>query len=174
MRYKDITTENQYGWKGVLGAAEDMLEYLDDKAAEITGVSNWKRDGTPTLTLFDRKAQSMRMWTRGDGSKYKEPGHFTIAQDKWDYLTQNKKNAAAIKKVFKTKEQAMEWAWDQITQLPKAKEIGDVSDVFGSSEFAPAVSIGPYIFIKRGTWGIQYATKGILRNSAIWRQQQKQ
>lgn len=89
---------------------------------------------------------STRMWTRGDGIRYKEP---SLVVPRGDYAD-------------------IDIIWGEIQGLADAKNIGTVSGEFGSSEYLPAVTVGKILFIKQ-QYSIRYSSKSILKNKSVWR-----
>lgn len=87
---------------------------------------------------------SNRMWTRGDGVRYKEPNKISLP--------------------YNTK---MEYFWYKLQKLfPKHKTI-KVSGEFGSSGFDDAITVGGVVLINRKSY-ITISSRSILRNTAIW------
>jgi Protein of unknwon function (DUF3008) len=109
------------------------------------------------FTPLDYKLPGSRVWTRGDGSRHRDPGYIYL--DK--YLRP---------------EQAEEWrAQNPVDQFWKwmiskgAKQVGDVSGEFGSDPHRPAVTLGGLLFTK-GDHNITWGSKSRLKNSNVWRQ----
>jgi hypothetical protein len=97
----------------------------------------------------------IKMLTRGDGVRYKDPNLITFHPN-GDRDPSPNEEAAGIHIL-------MCWLYDH----PRSKVLGEVRDEFGSSPYGLAISIDGVIFIDRKT-SIQYGTKSILRNTAVW------
>ena len=117
---------------------------------------------TPPLKVsLDR-----RVWIRGDGSRYKELN--SIRVNDFLLLTINLKGT---KRSFKTKEDIMEFCWNEIITAKNAKRLGELSCEFGTRDTATyheIYRVGKMVFINR-PWGIDYASTSILRNGWVWR-----
>jgi len=108
-------------------------------------------------------------WTRFDGKKYKDMDYImsSTRESTMDLEDRLKDKQSSIK----SEKDLMDWAWNKLKQMAKGKEL-EVSGEHGSDSKDPAVMIGDYVFIYRGTWGtpvIKYASKSILRNLGVWR-----
>ena len=117
---------------------------------------NTQMSGSPYYPM-DYKSPGMRMWTRGDGSKYKDPGYVFIDRDLKPEDIPKWKNANAIEKF-----------WQFLAQKG-ARKIGDVSGEFGSDPHSPAVVLGKLIFVYN-RHGIAWGSTSRLKNSSVWRQ----
>lgn len=106
-----------------------------------------------------------RMWTRGDGSKYKEPSYIFASEESYLF---NK--YPVLKKKFKGTAGLCNFAMEYIKSLPKIKSIGKIKGEFGSSEYQDAYQLGNIIFIKTD-FTIKFATKSILKNVDVWKKQ---
>jgi hypothetical protein len=117
---------------------------------------NEQMSGSPYYPL-DYKDVGMRSWTRGDGSRYKDPGYIYI--DKEMEPQDIKKYSA---------QQPIEKFWNFLS-TKGSKKIGDVSGEFGSDPHSPAVVLGKLIFVFNGR-NIAWGSVSRLRNSSVWRQ----
>jgi hypothetical protein len=120
---------------------------------------NTQISGSPYYPM-DYKNPGMRMWTRGDGSRYKDPGYIFIERDlkpedqpKWH------------------KAKAVEKFW-QFLASKGARKIGDVSGEFGSDPHSPAVVLNKQVFVFNGR-NIAWGSTSRLKNSSVWRQKQQ-
>jgi hypothetical protein len=86
---------------------------------------------------------TFRMWTRGDGSRYKNPNYVQFS--------------------------STEKASDVLSSITGKNLL--VKGEFGSSLFSPAKKSAGFVFINRGTV-IEVATVSILRNTCVWTTQQ--
>jgi hypothetical protein len=106
---------------------------------------------------LDYKSPGTRVWTRGDGRKYRDPGSIFINKDM---------NPAD--KVKWNGEKPLEKFWDFL-KARGATEIKEVSGEFGSDPFAPALKLNRLIFVNEG-YAIRWGSISRLRNSSVWRQ----
>lgn len=119
---------------------------------------NTQMSGSPYYPM-DYKNPGMRMWTRGDGSKYKDPGYIFIDRDLKPEDQPKWHKAKAVEKFWK------------FLESKGARKIGDVSGEFGSDPHSPAVVLNKLVFVFNGrsiTWG----STSRLKNSNVWRQKQ--
>lgn len=121
---------------------------------------NKQMSGSPYYPL-DYKDVGMRSWTRGDRSRYKDPGYIYIDKEM---------NPQDIEKYLAQK--PIEKFWDFLS-TKGAKKIGDVSGEFGSDPHSPAVVLGKLIFVYNGK-NISWGSTSRLKNSSVWRQKQQQ
>ena len=108
-------------------------------------------------------------WTRFDGQRYKDMDYIMSSTPQSTMALKDRLKADHSS--IKTEKDLMDWAWNKLKQMAKGKEL-EVSGEHGSDSKDPAVIIGDYVFIYRGTWGtpvIKYASKSILRNLGVWR-----
>lgn len=120
---------------------------------------NKQMSGSPYYPM-DYKNPGMRVWTRGDGSKYKDPGYIFIERDLKPEDIPKWQKAGAVEKFW------------QFLESKGARKIGDVSGEFGSDPHSPAVVLNKLIFVFNGrsiTWG----STSRLKNSSVWRQKQQ-
>jgi hypothetical protein len=109
---------------------------------------------------LDYKNVGMRSWTRGDGSRHKDPGYIFIDRymEPKDRAKWNKANP-------------IEKFW-QFLSTKGARKIGDVSGQFGSDPYSPAVVLNKLIFVYDGS-SIAWGSVSRLKNSSVWRQKQQ-
>ena len=124
-----------------------------DGNSQFTGVSY-----PITMTGGGRNA---RVWTRGDGRKYRKPAKIVSDLDHSMYA-----------KVLKDYKKLMggtpvDMAWKFITS--KGKSLGKATGELGSDKPAPAYQWNGTVFIKRGSESIDIVTPSIFRNSWVWR-----
>ena len=120
---------------------------------------NEQMSGSPYYPL-DYKNVGMRSWTRGDGSRYKDPGYIFIDRDLKPEDQPKWHKAKAIEKFW------------QFLSTKGARKIGDVSGEFGSDPHSPAVVLGKLIFVFNGR-SIAWGSTSRLKNSSVWRQKQQ-
>lgn len=85
---------------------------------------------------------SLRVWTRGDYVRYKEPNKMVTShlEELWNFLILNYKK----------------------------KDVFSVRGEFGSDPYDPAFTWNGIVFVKRSTY-IQFGSTSILRNVDVWR-----
>jgi len=145
---------------------QELKEGLDKSVRDM--IERMGKEIAGTEYFADIKP-GMRMWTRGDGSKYKEPSLIKSYFSDSEVRDRKSKTMANFPKEIKDATDVVNAIWAKIIAMPGAKNIGDISGEFGSSESMPAVLVGNTIFIKQD-FSIRYATKSILRNKGVWRQ----
>lgn len=120
---------------------------------------NEQMSGSPYYPM-DYKNPGMRMWTRGDGSRYKDPGYIFIDRDLKPEDQPKWHKAKAVEKFWK------------FLESKGARKIGDVSGEFGSDPHSPAVVLNKLIFVFNGR-SIAWGSTSRLKNSNVWRQKQQ-
>jgi len=120
---------------------------------------NTQMSGSPYYPM-DYKNPGMRMWTRGDGSKYKDPGYIFIDRDLKPEDQPKWHKAKAVEKFWK------------FLESKGARKIGDVSGEFGSDPHSPAVVLNKQVFVFNGR-SIAWGSTSRLKNSSVWRQKQQ-
>ncbi len=120
---------------------------------------NKQMSGSPYYPM-DYKNPGMRMWTRGDGSRYKDPGYIFIDRDLKPEDQPKWHKAKAVEKFWK------------FLESKGARKIGDVSGEFGSDPHSPAVVLNKLIFVFNGR-SIAWGSTSRLKNSSVWRQKQQ-
>jgi len=120
---------------------------------------NKQMSGSPYYPM-DYKNPGMRMWTRGDGSKYKDPGYIFIDRDLKPEDIPKWQKAGAVEKFWK------------FLESKGARKIGDVSGEFGSDPHSPAIVLNKLIFVFNGR-SIAWGSTSRLKNSNVWRQKQQ-
>lgn len=103
---------------------------------------------------LDIKHPGIRVWTRGDGTRYREPGRIG------EYDSNG--NGKLVQKF-----------WDWLIQQPSVKPIGKISGEFGSSNFDDAYAYRGLYFARNRYGIITWGSTSRLRNSTIWRQQKE-
>ena len=106
---------------------------LNEKVDNIRG-RLVKKYGVHTTSYYP-----VRVWTRGDGVRYKEPNYLESTQDIFSALND---------------------------MLPNARKI-QVRGEFGSSSYDDALIHNQVVYINRGPV-VTFATTSILKNTAIW------
>jgi len=116
--------------------------------------------------LFDIH-QSMRVWTRGDGSRYKDwpsirSGYESAA---WDEKETNRDLSRAPDNINDFVD-VTDYLWKKLES--EGKPIGDMSDEFPSIPKGPALIWNNIIFVRRHYDVIQFGSKGRLKNKSVW------
>ncbi len=144
-------------WKGV---AEDTITESPaiDLIRSLISEFNTEMSGSPYYPM-DYKNPGMRLWTRGDGSRYKDPGYIFIERDLKPEDQPKWHKAKAVEKFWK------------FLESKGARRIGDVSGEFGSDPHSPAVVLNKLIFVFNGR-SIAWGSTSRLKNSSVWRQKQ--
>tara|TARA_R110001592_G_scaffold356251_1_gene657712 strand:- start:353 stop:817 length:465 start_codon:yes stop_codon:yes gene_type:complete len=105
---------------------------------------------------------SSKMWTKMDGSKYKEPGKFKVRIN-------NQDDREAVEK--KRQVQSNFWPW--LLKQSGVKSIGKVSTEFRNAGYDDAVEYKGTVFIKRKETDkhtiTEYFSKGRFKNSGMWK-----
>lgn len=142
------------------GVAEDTINESPavDLIRSLISEFNKQMSGSPYYPM-DYKNPGMRMWTRGDGSKYKDPGYIFIDRDLKPEDQPKWHKARAVEKFWK------------FLESKGARKIGDVSGEFGSDPHSPAVVLNKLIFVFNGR-SIAWGSTSRLKNSSVWRQKQ--
>jgi len=147
------------------GTFVKLAKELDDQANKK--LPPREKDGKPQFTgvsypiTMTGGGRNARVWTRGDGSKYRKPAKIVSDLDHSMYA-----------KVLKDYKKVMggtpvDMAWKFITS--KGKSLGKATGELGSDKPAPAYQWNGTVFIKRGSESIDIVTPSIFRNSWVWR-----
>jgi hypothetical protein len=143
------------------GVAEDTVNESStiDFIRGLISEFNTQMSGSPYYPM-DYKNPGMRMWTRGDGSRYKDPGYIFIDRDLKPEDQPKWHKAKAVEKFWK------------FLESKGARKIGDVSGEFGSDPHSPAVVLNKQVFVFNGR-SIAWGSTSRLKNSSVWRQKQQ-
>ena len=118
---------------------------LEKVGSMFTRVENFinevSQDAVGNEWLYDIRS-SNRVWTRGDGSRYKELSKI-VSRDQIDHIDN---------------------LWDKIKS--NGKDIGKMSDEFASMPSGSAVLWDRIIFVKRNNL-IEFGSQGRLKNSSV-------
>ena len=143
--------------KSISVNGNDILDFFNEKI-----IAAVKEKQPPKMQLWNalqgiethrsdvpmRIARDDRMWTRGDGSRYKELNTFKII----DFKKFSKK-IKYTKRVFKSEEDIQAFCWNEIITAKNAKRLGTLSGTFGSSDYHEIYRVGKMVFINR-PWGL--------------------
>ena len=144
----------------ITNAVDDMLE----KWMLELGERHPYAPNRSHYSFFETKP-AQGWWRRGDGVKYKSPPYIAASKSTMPLADRLKDKDSPIK----NETDLMNWLWEKLKSQGKEFQ---VAGPHGSDEPSPAVKIGDYIFIyndSRGVPTINYATRSILRNAAVWR-----
>jgi hypothetical protein len=105
----------------------------------------------PARHLLSVANPSMKVWTRGDGTRYRDPGKIEL----WDRTPE----AVAQQKEF--------WSW--LMKQPGVKNVGKISGEFGSSSSTDAyIYNGLYFTLNQG--GIKWGSASRFKNPrSVWK-----
>jgi hypothetical protein len=104
--------------------------------------------------LLNIKSPGTKVWTRGDGTRYRDPGSIEV-----NYFTDDKK----------TSEKALVKFWPWLLKQPGVKSIGQVSGEYGSSPMTDAVGYGG-LYFSGGPYGVEFGSLGRIKNpKSVWR-----
>ena len=104
--------------------------------------------------LLDIKSPGTKVWTRGDGTRHRDPGRIKVS-----YWADDKKQAEKAAAKF--------WPW--LLKQPGVKSIGQVSGEFGSSAMSDAVSYGG-LYFSGGPYGTEFGSMSRVKNpKSVWR-----
>ncbi len=143
------------GWRNPNLKESNTIDFIRGLISEF----NTQMSGSPYYPM-DYKNPGMRMWTRGDGSRYKDPGYIFIERDLKPEDQPKWHKAKAVEKFWK------------FLESKGARKIGDVSGEFGSDPHSPAVVLNKQIFVFNGR-SIAWGSTSRLKNSSVWRQKQQ-
>jgi len=110
------------------------------------------------------KAADWRVWTRGDGARYKEFGYIKVKEDNIKFTG---RQYGTFKRLFPDKEAILDHVWEELKRTPRAKDLGTLSGEFKSGEHSPALRARGYLWVKR-SWGIEFGSMNRLKNDWIW------
>ena len=131
----------------------------------VEGVSKELSNGGTTW-LYDIHT-SNRMWTRGDGSRYKDWPYISSFYEPQQY--EDKENNRDLKHLpddMNTGSDVMKHLWSVIES--KGKALGKISDEFPSIPRGNAVLVGSIIFVLDNYGSIKFGSKSRLKNSDVW------
>ena len=130
MKLKDLFEDQDIGTKFSIKAGSkvhQVIDQLTDFARKFDKNVDWK-------------GVSMRMWTRSDGVRYKEPGYVLMSSSK------------LANEVFE--------------RIPGT--LIKVRGEFSSTSYAPAKKSGKFLFVNRGKF-IHVSSTSVLRNVDVWK-----
>ena len=117
------------------------------------------------LYPFDVRYPDSRVWTRGDGSRYKDPGYIRVIEANmrsWHI------EYSSFKTLYPNKQYLLNYFWEQLKNAPRAKDLGTLSGCFKGDDQAPAIRANGLLWVKR-QWGIEFGSMSRLNNAWVWR-----
>jgi hypothetical protein len=119
------------------------------KVSKIAQVLNAYNATIERKNWVDYNPPGLGSWTRGDGSRYRDPGNVVA------YFNPNDKEPVAL---------FLDW----LKNYPKTKSIGGVKDWYGSSKPREAYTLNGILFTISDIGRVQYGSTSRLRNSNVW------
>ena len=133
--------------------ARDVLISLLDKFYADMKLPPRQNSHTGLLNI---KSPGTRVWTRGDGTRHRDPGGIEV-----NYFTDDKKAS----------EKALVKFWPWLLKQPGVKSIGQISGEFGSSPMKDAVAYKG-LYFTGGQYGVQFGSLSRIKNPrSVWRHQ---
>lgn len=117
------------------------------------------------LDVLSIKDPGMRVWTRGDGTRYKDAGYIYVDTDK---LKRLQRKYTSLKKLYPDVESIIAHVWEVLKSKPQAQEIGTVSGEFGSDAHEPAMRAAGMLWVKRNNRYIEFSSMSRLQGGP-WR-----
>ena len=106
------------------------------------------------LGILDIKSPGTRVWTRGDGTRHRDPG--AIVPSYWS--DEPKKGAVVVQKF---------WQWLQ--KQPGVRPLGQISGEFGNSKFSDMVGYKG-LYFAGGQRGVEFGSASRFKNPrSVWR-----
>lgn len=138
-----------------------VQDLFENSAPEGTGVRSilhgivdwWNRQLDPQDRASRLYAKDTgRVWTRGDGTRYRDPARIVPYDDSADRF------------------ELISRAWEAIKQLPGTQPAGEVSGEFASDRYAEAIKFRNATIVNRGTV-IEVISRTRTSNpNSVWRQ----
>jgi hypothetical protein len=108
-------------------------------------------------------APDNRVWTRGDGHRYKDPGYIEVCR--WR-LPEYHRSYSTFKRLYPSEHELLERIWNSILAMPGAKDAGTITPALGNDRHQ-VIKAGGVLWVKRD-WGIEFGSPSRLK-SAVWR-----
>lgn len=107
-----------------------------------------------------------RVWVRGDGSRYKDPGYIKTSTRA---IRRYGRRYSTFRTMFRNDEQAvLDYVWEALQNTKGAKDLGTLSGSFRSDEHRPAMSVNGMLWVKR-RWGIEFGSMSRLKSKyGVW------
>jgi len=133
-------------------SAQKKSEKLDEdrKVSKISQIVNAYNATVERKNWIDNSSPGLRSWTRGDGSRYRDPGK--IVSYWGDSATRNNVDSF------------LDW----LRNHPKTKNIGGVKDWYGSSKPREAYVLNSVLFTVSDNGRVEYGSTSRLRNTSVW------
>ena len=132
---------------------KDDSKRLMQIVGQIVDWWNAKYGNTMRLTY---KAPGTRTWTRGDGTRYRDPAKITAYPS----------NSTTI-----SNEEIIAALWKALMQQPGARQVGNVSGEFGSDAYSSSLSFLGVTIVNRGSRLEVMSRSRTSNKNSVWRQQ---
>lgn len=132
-----------------INEADDIQ--LQDKKIHtfLRAIVNWWNAQVPDKERITYDGPSMRVWTRGDGTRSRDPAKLYT----YDYS-----------------QEVIDRIWATLTKLSGAKPAGAVSGEFGSSPHGDAIAYKGFILVKRQSKIEVMSRSRVTNPNSVWRQ----
>ena len=138
----------------IVAVGNDIESLCNKIVREMTGLN---------IAPYETKS-SARMWTRGDGSKYKEPSRVRFPMREFKYL----RDAHDIIGKYGKIENINKAVFKELFGDSRFKFIGKVSGEFASSDYNDAYTFMGKLIVRNSN-SILYSDKSVLKNSDVWK-----
>jgi len=171
MKSKEFIIEETLTESALEAKVRDIVQKLEQEiAATVTSKMTGKRktmmalkDESVRINVLHVKSPSSRVWTRGDGSRYREPGDIRLSGG----FKRFQRQYSTFKKLFPTEKDLINHVWETLQGAKGSKDMGEVSGEFGSSKYSPALVVGGLLWVKSEN-RIEYGSPSRLNNTSIW------
>jgi len=143
-----------YTEASLVGVSDELVDMMNKISSDLAG---------SVIEPWDKKT-SNRMWTRGDGSRYKEPSRISAMRE-YKYYAES---LPEFKKKFPTIDKFAGAVMDKLFRDSKFKKVGQVSGEFTSDNYSDAYTYKNLLTVRNST-SVMYASKSILKNSDVWK-----
>lgn len=132
-------------------SSQKKSEKLDEarKVRKIEQIVNAYNATVERKNWVDYNLPGLSSWTRGDGSRYRDPGNVVA------YFNPRDKGPV---------DAFVSW----LKNYPKTKHIGGVKDWYGSSKPREAYALAGLLFTISDTGSVQYGSTSRLKNTNVW------
>lgn len=135
----------------VTSASDNSIQQeKKDLYSFLRAVENWWNANNDRDSQIDYRGPGMRVWTRGDGTRHRDPARFYA---------------------YKNADDVMNRLWNALSKMKGAKIAGTVSGEFGSSAMKPAISFRGFILVKYDNTIEVMSRSRITNKNSVWRHQ---
>lgn len=133
-------------------SAQKKSEKIDEarKVSKISQIVNAYNSNVERKNWVDYNPPGLGSWTRGDGSRYRDPGKIVSY---WGD-SETRSNVSSF----------LDW----LKNYPKTKNIGGVKDWYGSSKPREAYVLNGVLFTVSDNGRVEYGSTSRLRNTGVW------